>query len=364
MASDADREFDRARLKSQGRFRSAFEAIFDKYGHIDEDDDIVDLLTGQLIVDNGRIRASAVIELGDLSRYNDTNRTTPSRSVSPDLGQWIHPRPASLSPELFGQQLPLSSIPPPPALSDDDDDAHSSIDLYFTSSIEHYLDKLRHQLTNTIDQPSASDSAASSDYDPAYSLTDPDGFKRRYTLYSYTIPSSPHTMSTLTRSFTDINDYSDNDCISESSHDLTDYDYATTLSLQEPPDFDSDVSTEEPVAYESDVSIEEPIAYESDASIEEPIAYESDASVEEPIGYESDASIEEPIGSKSYTIPSVSLPTILKPLPVAPHVFFDYDHPHPLPPPQSSTHDLHYNDYDSSCSAESPIPAYNCVFPV
>ncbi|KAJ2660535.1 hypothetical protein IWW48_002872 [Coemansia sp. RSA 1200] len=69
--NEADEEFDRARQKSQGRFRSAFEAIFEKYGQIDEDDDIINLETGDFIVDNGRVRNSRVIELGDLLRYSD-----------------------------------------------------------------------------------------------------------------------------------------------------------------------------------------------------------------------------------------------------------------------------------------------------
>ncbi|KAJ2156329.1 hypothetical protein GGH15_005580, partial [Coemansia sp. RSA 562] len=69
--SALDDELDRAREKSQVRFRSAFEAIFTKYGQIDEDDDIIDLRTCELIVDNGRMRNAKPVELGDLTRPVD-----------------------------------------------------------------------------------------------------------------------------------------------------------------------------------------------------------------------------------------------------------------------------------------------------
>ncbi|KAJ2817936.1 hypothetical protein IWW50_005994, partial [Coemansia erecta] len=70
--SELDQELELAREQSQNRFRSAFEAIFAKYGYIDEQDDIIDLETGQLIVDNGRMRNAQPIALGDLTHHSYT----------------------------------------------------------------------------------------------------------------------------------------------------------------------------------------------------------------------------------------------------------------------------------------------------
>ncbi|KAJ2595586.1 hypothetical protein GGF39_003770 [Coemansia sp. RSA 1721] len=224
--NEADEEFDRARQKSQGRFRSAFEAIFEKYGKLDDKDDIIDLVTGEIIVDNGRMRDASVIELGDLLHYPDSPsasfraRGRKRRHHSPDSPRRAARR-NSPSPELMSYEEQLrqalarqeadrvadikpSNIGTDPAqdLSDTEDsdvesmdldfasyssilsrqhigvnngvrkranrrrdsldsnnlgysyessdsvgtEQETSIDTYFTSSIEHYLEKLRHQL--------------------------------------------------------------------------------------------------------------------------------------------------------------------------------------------------------------------------
>ncbi|KAJ1830567.1 hypothetical protein LPJ73_008251, partial [Coemansia sp. RSA 2703] len=106
--NEEDAEFDRARQKSQGRFRSAFEAIFEKYGKLDEEDDIIDLLTEQIVVDNGRIRAASVIELGDLLHYpgsptkSKSDRSRKRRLLSKETRGYGYARSSgSLSPELM-----------------------------------------------------------------------------------------------------------------------------------------------------------------------------------------------------------------------------------------------------------------------
>ncbi|KAJ2055407.1 hypothetical protein GGI17_006658, partial [Coemansia sp. S146] len=267
--NEADIEFDRARRKSQGRFRSAFEAIFEKYGHIDEDDDIVDLRSGRLIVDNGRLRAAGVIELGDLLRHSGSSpplaHIDERYSISPELGMHIGEDERAVSPELLSN-IDLSTHRSSGLLkrlrteaSDSDSldlefsthdaihsheqrprqrrvmhrpyggegsavgyessdslatDLDTPIDVYFTSSVEQYLDKLRQQVaTPTVLGTIESDSHESADEYEGYSgdsssgqsdsaesgyvLKDLNGGQRRYTLYSYTIPSSPHTMTTV-----------------------------------------------------------------------------------------------------------------------------------------------------------------------
>ncbi|KAJ2783753.1 hypothetical protein GGI15_002475, partial [Coemansia interrupta] len=208
--NEEDVEFDRARQKSQGRFRSAFEAIFEKYGKLDEEDDIIDLLTEQVVVDNGRIRAASVIELGDLLHYpgsptkSKSLRSRKHRFQSTGARGYGYTRSSgSLSPELLSAQdllrqqldsnydsaddrdsdsesesseLDLNFAPYARMLnqrqrgmqqrpdnmytgSEDESSAlnyessdsvgtdhESPIDVYFTSSIEQYLEKLRHQL--------------------------------------------------------------------------------------------------------------------------------------------------------------------------------------------------------------------------
>ncbi|KAJ2427447.1 hypothetical protein GGF41_001686 [Coemansia sp. RSA 2531] len=267
--NEADIEFDRARRKSQGRFRSAFEAIFEKYGHIDENDDIVDLRSGRLIVDNGRLRAAGVIELGDLLRHSGSSpplaHIDERYSISPELGMQTGEDERAVSPELLSNtdisthrssgllkrlrseasdsdSLDLEFDAPDATRSrqrrsrqrrvvnrrygeengavgyESSDslatDLDTPIDVYFTSSVEQYLDKLRQQVAtpkvlgtlesglrkSDIEDDIYSGGSSSEQSDSAesgYILRDLNGGQRRYTLYSYTIPSSPHTMTTL-----------------------------------------------------------------------------------------------------------------------------------------------------------------------
>ncbi|KAJ2818856.1 hypothetical protein GGI24_004969, partial [Coemansia furcata] len=276
VMNEADIEFDRARRKSQGRFRSAFESIFEKYGHIDEDDDIIDLRSGRLIVDNGRLRAAGVIELGDLLRHTGSSsplaRVDNRYSTSPELGVHIGQDGRSVSPELIAD-VNLSTHRDPSLLkryrtksSDSDSldlgfgtyddirsheqrakqrvvrrrhdsersavgyessdslatDLDTPIDVYFTSSIEQYLDKLRQQiaaptvlgtvksdLMESVDEDEVygvgSRSQQSYSAESGYILKDINGGLRRYTLYSYNIPSSPRTMTSLDDSWSDGN---------------------------------------------------------------------------------------------------------------------------------------------------------------
>ncbi|KAJ2728228.1 hypothetical protein IW152_006031, partial [Coemansia sp. BCRC 34962] len=264
--NEADIEFDQARRKSQGRFRSAFEAIFEKYGHIDEDDDIIDLRSGRLIVDNGRLRAAGVIELGDLLRH--------SGSQSPELGARMEQGERSVSPELLtnadlsthrspimfkrlrtesseSESLDLEFDTPDTTRSrehrpgqrtahrrygskhnsagyESEDslatDLDTPIDVYFSSSVEQYLDRLRQQIavttalgTNESDIRESVDehdfyggdssSEQSDSAESGYVLRDFNGRQRRYTLYSFNIPSSPRTMTSLSSSNSNIGNW-------------------------------------------------------------------------------------------------------------------------------------------------------------
>ncbi|KAJ1736132.1 hypothetical protein LPJ61_000182 [Coemansia biformis] len=185
---DVDAEFDRARQQSQNRVRSAFEAIFQKYGDIDEDDDIIDLQTGRLLVDNGRMRSLGVIHLGDLLRKSESSGSPSKRRghrqpLSP-IRDAVTERDGTLSPELLSndqlQQIGhlgrhggvyrggavVHGRPRglPRATSSDSDsqpldyDSSDSVgtgeggplDAYFTTSIEQYLEKLRQQLAGPV----------------------------------------------------------------------------------------------------------------------------------------------------------------------------------------------------------------------
>ncbi|KAJ1832704.1 hypothetical protein LPJ63_003322 [Coemansia sp. RSA 2711] len=126
--SDLDDELDRAREQSQVRFRSAFESIFAKYGHIDEDDDIIDLETGELLVDNGRMRNTKPIALGDLHYATDTD----SREQTSSNGD------SSGSDEDLDSMTSLGAGGGEPG--------GASGDVYFTTSIEQYLERLRQQM--------------------------------------------------------------------------------------------------------------------------------------------------------------------------------------------------------------------------
>ncbi|KAJ2850092.1 hypothetical protein IWW36_002146 [Coemansia brasiliensis] len=247
--SELDDELDRAREQSQARFRNAFEAIFAKYGHIDDEDDIIDLETGQLIVDNGRMRSAKAISLGDLlhsSNYSSPkkqrkrHRSLAFRSAMPDPGVMAS------SPELltnsqiqsigannaekqhnnghsdysdsneselldmdfasyslkYAHRLQHSNTDNNAFDSEDYDNSLSAdyessdsidvsldspLDAYFTSSIEHYLERLRQQLTNPeSSKESTGDLSSSSELSASNEL------------FNNTINglhSSPHTMS-------------------------------------------------------------------------------------------------------------------------------------------------------------------------
>ncbi|KAJ2689541.1 hypothetical protein H4R19_006491, partial [Coemansia spiralis] len=174
---DVDAEFGRARQESQGRVRSAFEAIFAKYGAIDEDDDIIDLRTGQLIVDNGRMRNLGVIELGDLL-YNSQAPGLQGQQHTGQQPRFSASRGGSLSPELLSnsqlQQAKRrrgsaagSDSPVADYDSSDSVDAGEgvSLDAYFTTSVEQYLGKLRQQITGSPPSPAREDSSGSDSSD-------------------------------------------------------------------------------------------------------------------------------------------------------------------------------------------------------
>ncbi|PIA18195.1 hypothetical protein COEREDRAFT_14199 [Coemansia reversa NRRL 1564] len=247
--SEVDEEFDRAREKSQGRFRSAFEAIFAKYGHIDEEDDIIDLSTGKLIVDNGRIRNADVIKLGDLLRYSErsslpsghvnagssprssyTARTESNDSLSPKHISNVQPPQRaythgsahsfssdndffnvdfmSLSHRVGSSRLALrkhanevSSAEDEGAQYDYDssdsmEPGQDTLDAYFTSSIEQYLDKLRQQLSgpppieNGYSFSSNSESGERDVFLRTLNEKQPSG-----TMRPFHLPSSPHSVS-------------------------------------------------------------------------------------------------------------------------------------------------------------------------
>ncbi|KAJ2800602.1 hypothetical protein H4R20_003999 [Coemansia guatemalensis] len=269
--SEVDEEFDRAREKSQGRFRSAFEAIFAKYGHIDEEDDIIDLSTGKLIVDNGRMRNADIVELGDLLRYSERSSSPLGHvhvGISPHSRYTAHSgRDGSLSPELVSnvqltqraykhgasgtsvtdtvmtglgggahssshsassddepfdidfishtnRQRPSrlmlqkqkreneassaedEDTPYDYDSSDSMDPGQDTLDAYFTSSIEQYLDKLRQQLSGP--PPIEHDHSISSDSDPeerGVFLQTLNGKRPSGAMRPFHLPSSPRTAS-------------------------------------------------------------------------------------------------------------------------------------------------------------------------
>ncbi|KAJ2078574.1 hypothetical protein H4R24_004378 [Coemansia sp. RSA 988] len=270
--SEVDKEFDRARERSQGRFRSAFEAIFAKYGHIDEEDDIIDLSTGKLIVDNGRMRNADVVELGDLLRYSEKVSSPSGHAhigTSPRSNYAAHAeRDGSLSPELASnaqvarriythgtsgilvteadtmglgdgayssadsvssdnEHFDVDFISPKNRLqssrlalrkrenvdssaedegtpydydsSDSMDPGQDTLDAYFTSSIEQYLDKLRQQLSGP--PPIERDDSISGDSEPEERgelLQTLDGKRSPGSLRPFHLPSSPRTVSSQT----------------------------------------------------------------------------------------------------------------------------------------------------------------------
>ncbi|KAJ1664596.1 hypothetical protein EV178_003924, partial [Coemansia sp. RSA 1646] len=425
-------EFDRARQKSQGRFRSAFQAIFKKYGQIDEEDDIIDLKTGEFIVDNGRVRNSRIIELGDLLRYSDQpsspslgNNGQSHRQASPEskgVYHLNHSQPSS--PELFSnEQLEqkrssnrrdidvrhgsyrdahdsekdelsqvsdndtgsidldfasyitkhestaanFTSFGPlwkrrRKASSDEDEESidydssdslaadqeTTSIDMYFTNSIEHYLEKLRQQLsapqtTRNYSSPPSTDQI----YDIGNSdnsIVVPSGHK---VLRNYEIPSSPHTMTprssgysvhTQSMAGSPISSvYSgEYEAISESSirssaQSLYSLPSDTVAAEQPVPfdrknglSFDNERHHSIRIGFSNGHEVEE----ESDGPIseEEPIETLNVYRNSERYGYFPDASpMLFPLDQQNADLELNSSPVLRRPQPVAPHIFFSRD---------------------------------------
>ncbi|KAJ2568259.1 hypothetical protein IW140_003987 [Coemansia sp. RSA 1813] len=430
--NEADEEFDRARQKSQGRFRSAFQAIFKKYGQIDEEDDIIDLKTGEFIVDNGRVRNSRIIELGDLLRYSDQpsspslgNNGQSHRQASPEskgVYHLNHSQPSS--PELFSnEQLEqkrssnrrdidvrhgsyrdahdsekdelsqvsdndtgsidldfasyitkhestaanFTSFGPlwkrrRKASSDEDEESidydssdslaadqeTTSIDMYFTNSIEHYLEKLRQQLsapqtTRNYSSPPSTDQI----YDIGNSdnsIVVPSGHK---VLRNYEIPSSPHTMTprssgysvhTQSMAGSPISSvYSgEYEAISESSirssaQSLYSLPSDTVAAEQPVPfdrknglSFDNERHHSIRIGFSNGHEVEE----ESDGPIseEEPIETLNVYRNSERYGYFPDASpMLFPLDQQNADLELNSSPVLRRPQPVAPHIFFSRD---------------------------------------
>ncbi|KAJ2272555.1 hypothetical protein EV176_003622 [Coemansia sp. RSA 451] len=326
--SALDDELDRAREKSQVRFRSAFEAIFTKYGQIDEDDDIIDLRTCELIVDNGRMRNAKPVELGDLTRPVDapssprpsTMYKRRSRSMSPELGS-TYPQSGldSNDSDFFDKEFGVSGERSirwdrdregrgeVEYESSDSVDTGVPLDAYFTTSIEHYLDRLRQQLaapdpeSAMPDMPDMPDTNTSSPDISNSRIFDP----QRMGIYS-----SPRTISS---------DFEDRRTIWSLSTQTDDY-------VSESPS-----RTEERI-------------YSREESIEK----------EEPI-------VEYDVQNVHSVVPPMqTLPLLFKPQPVSPHVFFEISDPHVSMHP--STYDLAYDDDNASIhSGESihSLPDYS-----
>ncbi|KAJ2660672.1 hypothetical protein IW148_003688 [Coemansia sp. RSA 1199] len=344
--SDLDDELDRAREKSQVRFRSAFEAIFKKYGQIDEEDDIIDLSTGQLLVDNGRMRNAKLVELGDLTRPSDA--LSSPRANKRHKGQW------SLSPEL-GSKYPLhngdtdngefvdsnesdyfdaefgmmdyghgvqwdrDSMNRAESVgyesSDSVDTGELPLDAYFTTSIEHYLDRLRQQLAAPDpDSPDSPDTNSSSPNMETARIFDP----QRMGIYS-----SPRTISS---------DFEDQLANSWSRSVHADEYISESPSRTEERIYSREGSNE--------MSEEEPIE-----------EYEVRHNV-----YHS------AVPHMQHILPR---PVLFKPQPVSPHVFFEGSDPrasnHVYPSP-GTNYDLAYDDDNASIhSGESihSLPDYS-----
>lgn len=354
MFNDADEEFDLARRESQNRFRGAFEAIYEKYGRIDEEDDVVDLSTGRIIVDNGRIRKSEAIALGDL--YLNSGPNTPSsfeysnRSESPELfanGSIIRDRKASKrsfgngydidedddeddlglfsfdfsaynsnserSQQQKKKQLRRRRISSRNTLNYDSSDSmtttdlETSIDMYFTSSIENYLDKLRQQLSssNSAEEEEPSERGNDNrihdgrylkgqDYDGAISESSIDDSIEA-------IDSNLRTTDSYETTFPQSYDngyFSEEEPIYSDTH---------AVSANYPNNYDLYQSDESSI-YDEEEVVPEPIHYDYEE-------YETQG--KKDLGFTSAfkrANMELPIGEA---------PRVFRPQPVAPHVFFD-----------------------------------------
>ncbi|KAJ1798833.1 hypothetical protein LPJ59_002245 [Coemansia sp. RSA 2399] len=423
--NEADEEFDRARQKSQGRFRSAFEAIFKKYGQIDEEDDIIDLETGDLIVDNGRMRNSRIIELGDLLRYSDQS-SSPSldsvhnyKQVSPEL-EGMSPSKYSQpsSPELFSNERLAQRIstggrdrdirygsyhrPRGSAHDDtsqasdndsgsidldfasymsklDDTSAHDTsigslwkrrrkalrdedeefvdydssdslaadqetapIDMYFTNSIEHYLDRLRQQLSTPRTTLEYSPSTTGQIYDDRNIDSDTARHPGHQLLRKYEIPSSPHTMTS--RSSGDgIHTHSratspDSSVYSGEYAAISESSIISSTRSHTPhmyPSPTGSVAAEHSFTFEYNhgFSVGRSNGYEVDEesdgpiSEEEPIESISVYGNSEQYGYFSDGSPKPFLSDQQNTgqASDNSSPILRRPQPVAPHVFFGRD---------------------------------------
>ncbi|KAJ2499701.1 hypothetical protein GGH96_003288 [Coemansia sp. RSA 1972] len=340
--SDLDDELDRAREKSQVRFRSAFEAIFTKYGQIDEEDDIIDLSTGQLIVDNGRMRNAEPIELGDLTRPldamssprpNKRHKRQWSYSMSPELGsayplhnEFVDSNESDYFDAEFGTdrmhslQWDRDSMNRAESVgyesSDSVDTGDLPLDAYFTTSIEHYLDRLRQQLA----------------------APDPD------------IPDSPDTNSTNSPNISNARIFD--------PQRMGIYSSPRTISS----DFEDRRHTN---SWHRSTHVDEYVS-ESPSRTEERIySREESMSEEEPVEeYEIQNNVyHSAVPPLMHSLPR---PVLVKPQPVSPHVFFEgtndpriSNHAYPSP---STNYDLAYDDDNASIhSGESihSLPDYS-----
>ncbi|KAI9474632.1 hypothetical protein LPJ55_004182 [Coemansia sp. RSA 990] len=341
--SELDDELDQARQQSQARFRDAFEAIFAKYGHIDDEDDIIDLETGKLIVDNGRIRNAEAISLGDLlyspdhsspTRQRKRHRGMSFRNTMPNSGAM------SSSPELLsnGQKQSLENNNAEHQHSSDysdDSDSNESdfidmdfgshslkyahrlqssnvdtedydnglsadyetsdsidasldspLDAYFTSSVENYLERLRRQIRS----PAPNNTALSSSSELSASME----------LFNIAdgLHSSPHTMSSA-----DLDRPSDKQM-------LTDYEYIP----ESPAHIPKTTSNVPPLPHPHHAFIYEA---SGDVSEEEPLeSYEFRRhNMQGTFPFQPTLTLHRP--------PSPAV--LFKPQPISPHAFFDLD---------------------------------------
>ncbi|KAJ2159786.1 hypothetical protein GGF46_002783 [Coemansia sp. RSA 552] len=335
--SEADEELDRAREQSQGRFRSAFEAIFAKYGHIDEDDDIIDLGTGRLVVDNGRMRNAGVIELGDL-----LHNSKPSSSMSPELGTAARlagekrntggssDSESGSDYESFETDTVLHTLShtrrrQSSSFEYDSSDSLGSgpetpLDAHFTSSIELYLERLRRQL-----------SGPPPDEIEEIDLAE-DALPSPQPQWSFRLPSSPHTMTSFGSAASAMSD--SGDYISE------------TVSPTPEPNEDG-LSEEEPI---ESFELQRHGAMFGVPAQEEPI-YERPANAAPapaPVSYiQSDSDMRLP---RSQTW--ASGPVIFKPQPVLPQVFFEYGY-------DDDNASIHSEESAPDDSHHFPHPVYN-----
>ncbi|WRT69196.1 uncharacterized protein IL334_006180 [Kwoniella shivajii] len=131
----SDEEFMRQRRESVNKLKSSWDLLNEKYGMINlEDDDEIDLRTGKIIKDRGRLRNIEKRDFGELSsnnedegEYDDDEDDGASSSIlsgaryevesdEDEMGLWDER--SGLDPQILD----------PPLLLDEDDDANDAID--------------------------------------------------------------------------------------------------------------------------------------------------------------------------------------------------------------------------------------------